>query len=317
MLHRTALAAAATMVAVLLAGPLRAAHAALPRQDDRGRDRGRDRGGVTGRQTIDTTFRMNKGGLVDLEVTSGTIIVTGTTGNEVRVRANAGGGRVRLRASSTLATLRASGDARYEVSVPAGVRVVMHTNSGDLTATGVQGDVEAENVSGGIRLSDISGLAKVETVSGSIVATRRMGGARIETTSSDVTLTSGEGEITVDNTSGTIVLTDIRSSVVRAESLSGGVRFQGDVVATGRYEFSSHSGNIRLTLPPSAGALLTLSTYSGSINTDFPITLQQTSSGSDQKELQFRLGTGSARIVAESFSGNIIITRGTARDRQE
>lgn len=311
-------AVAAITVAVLVAGPVRAAQA-LPHQENRGRVRS----GVVDRQSIDTTFRMDKGGLVDLELTVGNIIVTGGNGNEVRVRATAGNGRVRLRASSTLATLRAFperggiGDVRYEVTVPAGVRVLMHTTSGHLAATGVKGDVEAQNVSGTVNLSDISGLAKVETVSGDVVAARLSGGARIETTSGDVTLTGAEGEIAVENTSGTTTLTDVRSSAVRAESMSGDVRFQGAVETAGRYEFSSHSGNIRLTLPPSAGALVTLSTYSGSINSDFPITLQQTSSGSEEKQLQFRLGSGSARLTAESFSGNIIITRGTAHDRQE
>ena len=315
MLRRATLAAA-TIVAVLLAAPVLTADAAMPHQDNRSRARG----GAADRQSIDTTFRMDKGGVVDLATNSGDIIVTGTTGTEVRVRATSSDGRVRLRASATLATLRATpdhGDVRYEVSVPAGVRVLMHTNSGNLTASGVKGDIEAVNLSGDIRLTDISGLAKVETVSGDVVGSRLLGGARIETTSGDVTLTSGDGEIVVDNTSGTIVLADVRSDAVRAESVSGDVRFQGTIATTGQYEFSSHSGNIRLTLPPSAGALLTLSTYSGSINSDFPITLQQSSSGSEEKQLQFRLGSGSARIVAESFSGNIIITRGTARDRQE
>ena len=309
--HMTLSAIAASL---LLAGSVRIADAA-PQQD-----RGRNRGGVEV-QSLDTTFRMDKGGLVDLEAMSGTMIVTGTAGNEVRIRASSDGGRVRLRATSTLATLRVSdehgGTVRYEVSVPAGVRVLMQVTSGDLTATGVRGDVELENISGKIQLTDITGLVKVETVSGDVVATRLGGGAEIETTSGNVTLTGGEGEISIESTSGTTTLTDVRSRVVSAESMSGDVRYQGVMEASGRYEFSSHSGNIRLTLPANAGGLLMLSTYSGTINSEFPITLQQANSGGKEKELQFRLGSGSARLTAESFSGNIIITRGAGRDRQE
>jgi hypothetical protein len=301
-------------VAVLLAATALSADAA-PLQD-----RGRNRGG-SGVQSIDTTFRMDKGALIDLEATFGNIIVTGASGNEVRIRATADGGRVRLRATSTLATLRSSaersGTVRYEVSVPAGVRVLMSVTSGDLTATGVKGDVEMESINGRIQVTDITGLTNIETVSSDIVATRLSGGAQIETTSGSVTLTGGEGEISVENTSGLTTLNDIRSSVVSAESMSGDVRFQGTIQPSGRYEFSSHSGNIRMTLPANAGALLTLSTYSGSINSEFPITLQQGLSAGDQKEMQFRLGSGSARVTAESFSGNIIITRGAGRERQE
>jgi DUF4097 and DUF4098 domain-containing protein YvlB len=316
-MRRTPLAAA--LVAALLLGGSAHAARAVPVQDNRARLRG----GLVEVRSIDTTFRMDKGGVVDLETAFGAIIVTGSTGNDIRVRATAGNGRVRLRASSTLVTLRATpehggvGDVRFEVTVPAGVRVLMHTASGAVTATGVRGDVEIESISGDVRIEDITGLATIEAVSGEIVAARLTGGARIEATSGDVRLTGAAGDISVENTSGTTTLTGIRSGLVRAESVSGDVRFEGTVESEGRYEFASHSGSIRLTLPPTAGAVLTLSTYNGSINSDFPITLQQTASGSRDKQLQFRLGSGSARLTAESFSGNIFITRGGSRDRQE
>jgi DUF4097 and DUF4098 domain-containing protein YvlB len=282
----------------------------------------RARAGVIEGRSIDTTFRMDKGAVVDLQATFGTIVVTGSSGNEIRVRASTTQGRVRLRASSTLATLRASseqggmGEVRYEVMVPAGVRVVMQTTSGDLTATGVRGDVEAQTISGNVRLENISGMAQVEAVSGHVVASQLLGGVEIEATSGEVTITGAEGEVDVENTSGSITLTDIRSSVVHAETISGDVRFDGTISASGRYEFSSHSGNVRLTVPANAGAMLALSTYTGTINSEFPITVQGWFANRD-KQLQFRLGSGSARLSAESFSGNIFITRGTARDRQE
>ena len=302
---------------MLVSAPMRDVDAAA--YQDRGRA---GRGLVEGR-SIDTTFRMDKGGVVDLQVAFGNMTVTGATGNDVRIRATTDQGRVRLRASSTLATLRATGDhgppggVRYEVSVPAGIRVLMRATNGNLTATGVKGDIEAENIHGTILLTDVSGLARIESVSGNVVASRLVGDIHIDAMSGGVSITDAEGEITVDNTSGPTTLTDIRSSAVRVESVSGQVRYQGTIERTGRYDFESHSGNITLTLPPSAGAVLTLSTYSGSLDTDFPITLQQSASGREEKQLQFRLGTGGARISAESFSGNITITRGTARDRQE
>jgi DUF4097 and DUF4098 domain-containing protein YvlB len=250
------------------------------------------------------------------------MIVTGGSGTDVRIRATATEGRVRLRASSTLATLRASSDygmpeVRYEITVPAGVRVLMESQAGEMRATGLRGDIEIETISANVHLEDISGLASVETISGTVVASRLTGGASIETTSGDVTLTDVTGETSVESTSGTLILNDVRATVVGAETVSGEVRFQGSVEAGGRYEFSSHSGTIRLALPANAGALLTLSTYSGTVNSDFPITLQQGASSGRDKQLQFRLGSGNARLTAESFSGNIIITRGTARDRQE
>ena len=314
---RRTIAVVTSLAAVLVATPARDAGASV-RQDQ-----GRATYPPGTASSIDTTFRIERGGVVDVSVTFGSITVTGASGNEVRVRASAEEGRVRLRSSPTLASLRASSDrgiargVRYDVSVPAGVRVLMHTTTGDITVTGVQADIEVGNVHGDIRLTNVAGLAKVETVSGTVTASGLTGGARIEATSSNVTITGAEGDISVDNTSGRTTLADIRSSAVRAESVSGAVRFQGVIDRSGRYDFSSHSGPITLTLPAGAGALVSVSTYSGSIDSDFPITLQQGSPDREEKELQFRLGDGSARISAESFSGNITITRGTGRDRQE
>ena len=307
---------ASVIVALVLMGSVQAAHAG-PLQANQGR-----RGGVLEGRSIDTTFRMEKGGVVDLEGGTGTMIVTGGSGTDVRIRATVNEGRVRLRASSTLATLRASSeygmsDVRYEITVPAGIRVLMEAHAGEMRATGLRGDIEIETISANVRLDDISGLASVETISGIVTASRLTGGANIETTSGDVTLTGVTGETSVESTSGALNLSDIRAAVIDAETVSGEVRFQGSVEAGGRYEFSSHSGTIRLAIPPNAGALLSLSTYSGTVNSDFPITLQQGSSSGRDKQLQFRLGSGNARLTAESFSGNIIITRGIARDRQE
>ena len=295
------------------------------RADALQRDRDRERGpreDIGGRQSVDTTFRMERGGLLDLELAAGQITVTGASGSNVTIRAFAEEGRLVLRASPTLATLRVEHDrgrsrgVRYEVSVPAGVRVVMEAVSGNITARGVDGDVDAETMSGSVELRDIGGVANVEVVSGSITATGMRRGVTIQTTSGSVTVSNADGDVLVENTSGNIALTDIRSRRVRAESVSGNLRFQGAIESSGRYEFETHSGTIRLALPATAHAQLTLSTFSGTLQSEFPITLEPRSRSSE-KRLEFRLGTGGARLSAETFSGSISITRGTDRDRQE
>ena len=286
------------------------------------RDRPARRASMGIAQSLDTTFRMERGGLLDLELISGHITVTGTTGNQVRIRAEAEDGRIELRASPTLASVsvefdrRPHGEVRYEVSVPAGIRVDLEAVSGNITVHGVDADVEASTVSGIVDLRDIGGMANVDAVSGSVTASGMRRGIHIDATSGHITVTDVDGEVMVDNTSGRIVLTNIRSRLVRAESVSGEVRFQGTIEPSGRYDFASHSGSIRLELPAATGAQLALSTFSGSLSSDFPITLDPRSRSSE-KRLEFRLGNGGARLNAETFSGNISITRGTARDRQE
>ena len=292
------------------------------RADAQGRDRDRRRADPAMTQVLDTTFRMERGGLLDLELVSGRVTVTGTTGNLVRVKAQAEEGEIVVRTSPTLASIEVEydrgprGQVHYEVSVPAGIRVDIEALSANLTITDVGADVNASTMSGNVEVRNIAGRAKIEAVSGHIRASGMRGGIRVEATSGLVTIADADGEVIVDNTSGNITLTDIRSRLVRAETVSGSVRFQGAIEPTGRYDFASHSGSIRLELPPATGAQLALSTHFGSISSDFPITLDPRARSSE-KRLEFRLGNGGARVTAETFNGSIAITRGTARDQQE
>ena len=95
-------------------------------------------------------------------------------------------------------------------------------------------------------------------------------------------------------------------------TVSGDVSFAGAILDAGRYEFNAHSGGIELALPPDIGAELSVSTFSGGIESDFPITLKAGEHGigaAQAKRLNFTLGHGSARIVAETFSGDITLQR--------
>jgi hypothetical protein len=101
---------------------------------------------------------------------------------------------------------------------------------------------------------------------------------------------------------------------VRAETVSGSVEFEGRTERGGRYDFASHSGDVRLVLPQTLGALISVETFSGTIDSDFPITL--TPGQRHGRQYEFQVGDGGARIGASSFSGGIYIQRGTSRDRE-
>jgi DUF4097 and DUF4098 domain-containing protein YvlB len=304
----------AALVVTLLAVVCSTASAAeVNRQGEGGTSRG-----LTG-HLIDTTFLLERGALLDLSLPFGEITVTGWNRDDMRIRASAGTGQVTLRISSSGALLRPTSERggfsglRYEVTVPAGVRVMMHTTSGTLIARGVRGDIEARNISGRVELSDIGGLADIASVSGHVAGERLNGGLRADVTSGEVTVAGAEGEIVIDNSSGTITLSGIRSTSVRVETISGNVSFQGSIESSGRYEFMAHSGSIKLILPPSAGALLTAGTYTGAITSDFAAPPRTMRRGDHEQRLELRLGDGSARISAETFNGSISIIRGNGR----
>ncbi|MFL5487002.1 MAG: hypothetical protein ACJ8AJ_00820, partial [Gemmatimonadaceae bacterium] len=86
--------------------------------------------------------------------------------------------------------------------------------------------------------------------------------------------------------------------------------YTGSIEPSGRYAFESHSGTIRLNIPRSAGALFSVETFSGDVDTDFPVTIPPRSGGHTGR-MTFTIGDGRARVNAQTFSGRILINNGS------
>ena len=59
------------------------------------------------------------------------------------------------------------------------------------------------------------------------------------------------GDVRAETTSGDVSLLGVTSRSVFATTVSGEVEYDGTIDANGRYEFHSHSGDIRLEIPES------------------------------------------------------------------
>ena len=265
--------------------------------------------------TLDTVLAFDAHGTVTVSCTGGAVVVRGGPANEIRVHARTESGAIRFSSSATRATLepasgRGCSDGRFEITVPAGTRLDASTRSGSLDIRGVRGEIEARSQSGNIDVRDAGDRLSVETLSGDATVTNVQGEARINTVSGDLHLSGARGDVDVETVSGDLGLADIIARVVRTHTVSGDISFAGSITNGGRYEFETHSGEIELHLAPDVGAELTVSTYSGSIDSEFPITLKagdHTIGMAQAKKLAFTLGKGSARITAETFSGDITL----------
>jgi len=141
------------------------------------------------------------------------------------------------------------------------------------------------------------------------------GRLNVNVLSEDVEVRGVGGDIEVKTVSGEVQVRDARSRLVRVNSTSGNIAFEGTIDAAGRYELETHSGDVDLSLPANVKATLTLSTYSGGIESEFELTLPPGGMG-EGKRFTFELGGGGARIAATSFSGDINIrSRGATGGR--
>lgn len=267
---------------------------------------------------IDTTFAFDRRGTVVIAAGTGEVDVTAWDRPYIRVRARSERSAVRLDATATRVSLEIArsrgGDTRFEVMVPAGVRVSARSTSGDIVITGTKGAVEARTQSGDLSVSDVGEIVDLNSYSGDITARGIVGNIEITTLSGEVMLSDVRGDVDATSVSGDVDLRNVSARYVRAKSTSGDITFDGAVDNTGRYELGTHSGSVYLTIPQSTGALLTVATYSGSIESDFPITLKPGEHGiGSSKRFTFEIGKGDARVSAESFSGDITIRSAPGR----
>ena len=271
-----------------------------------------------GRTQIDTTVRLDPQGTVDLSLISGRIRVTAWDRPDVRVSATTDGTqRLRFDASPARVTLtiehdrtrgrHGGGDVRYDVTVPRGARLNLETVSGDISATGTQGEIDASSVSGDVDVTGGARSVNVESVSGSVRVSQVNGNLRAESVSGGVRAEGVTGTVEASTVSGMISLVNIQSRDVRTESVSGSILYTGSIDAGGKYDFESHSGTLRLNVPRATGAHVSVETFSGDVETDFPAVMPPAVSQRRRGSFEFTIGDGRARITAHTFSGRIMI----------
>ena len=276
------------------------------------------------REKVDTSVTIEKGGTLSVSVYSGRVNVVGTNGSTVRIRGTVERGEMEIRARSMSVTVSTQpegprgGRADLDITVPVGTRVALEGFSAPFSVRGVKGETKVETLSGSIVVVDAVGRVNVGSVSGNIQVSQVKGDVRAEAVSGTLDLTDIDGDIEGESVSGRIMMTNANARSVRAETVSGSVGYSGTFDPAGNYIFKSHSGRLTMGMPADAGATVSLETFSGNVDSDFPVTLESGSTRSGhESRFEFRIGNGRSRIVAETFSGDIRIQRSTTRDNRE
>jgi hypothetical protein len=241
--------------------------------------------GAAAAQDFQRSYNLEAGGTISIINVSGDVVLTGYDGSAVVVEGHKQGrdrdmvevedestpGRVSLRAKYPN-NCNCDASVKFEVRVP--------------------------------RSSNIS-LEKISTASGNLKAEGFTGRAiNLTTASGDVTVRGVSGEIRASSASGTVHVSDA-SGTVNASSASGDVdveltRLDGN----GDMRFSSASGDVNVRLPSSIDARVSMSTVSGSIETNFPIEVKTDRYGSGSRA-EGQLGNGARLLKLSSASGNV------------
>lgn len=173
----------------------------------------------------------------------------------------------------------------YKIWVPRSASVDFRNVSGDVKAEGLTAGVRGEVISGELAVSDIEGEIGLKSVSGDVTAQRIKGSVESETTS------------------GSITLKDISAArSVRVKVLSGNVSYEGGIEKAGHYAFEAFSGDVVVLIPASAGFEFEAGTFSGSIESEFPVTV---SGKISQRDMRGTVNGGGASLEMKTFSGTV------------
>jgi DUF4097 and DUF4098 domain-containing protein YvlB len=261
----------------------------------------------------DTTFSVPQGTRLHVETQGGDITVRAWDRNQVRVQA-AHSRRTHIDIQVTGAVVRLEAEADrgpanmvdYTITVPAWMSLGLEGMYSAIDVTGVRGAITAETLEGDITIKGPAESVKLESIQGRIVVQGIRGSTTINTVSESIDASDMQGDILAESVSGNIVLRRIDSKVVEAETVSGEILLDGRIVDGGRYSLLTHSGELMVTVPEGANATIATATGSGDVRASFPLPQSERPS---RRRQTFRLGSGSATVELESFSGSIRLLR--------
>lgn len=242
-------------------------------------------------QDFQKSYRLAQGSRVSVKNISGDVLVKGYDGEAVVVLAYkegrdrdqvsiedlSDGSRVEVKVRYP-ERCNCNASVRFEVKVPRMINLDYDAFSS------VSGNVEVSEAVGTLRAKSVSGNVDVKEVSGTIQAS---------SVSGDVNVGEASGAVSAKSTSG-----NVRVDLLRLE---GGAN-------ANRLEFGSVSGNVEVKLPGSLGAEVEMSTMSGHLETDFPITIEKREYGPG-RSARGRVGDGSRTLKLSSVSGNVYLRR--------
>jgi hypothetical protein len=194
---------------------------------------------------------------------------------------------------------------RYRITAPRWMKLELSGVNTDIDVEDSHGEVRAETIQGDITVKGSRGFVSISSIQGEVTAQGMRGRVEASSVNQAVHVMNVVGPIFAESVNGGIVIEGAESDSVEASTVNGPVMFEGQISDVGYYRFATHNGCIDVVMPEKSNATLSLSTFSGGIDSSFPVTLKKIKS----KRFQTTLGTGRARFQVESFQGTIFLRR--------
>jgi len=269
---------------------------------------------VAPQQQTDTTLAVAADGRLEIHnVMEGSVTIR--TWNQAQARIVAeyeGDDAVEVRYSAPTLSVRVrperlgSDATDLQITIP---------NRMSVEASGIEMVFDAEGLGSNVAVNTVEGAVSVQGGRGNTTLNSVEGGVSVEGAEGNIALVSVDGDVvvsrssgvfSVQNVDGDITLDGITSDNVEVNTVDGDLLYRGTIRDDGRYFLSTHDGDITITVPDGTNARVSVSTFSGDLEADFPVTL---SGDMDQRSFSFTLGSGKALLEISTFDGTIQLLR--------
>jgi len=203
-------------------------------------------------ETRSQTFQVNKGGTLEVSVSSGDLYVAPWEKSEVSVKAEGidsdevenlkmtqAGNNVRV----SFHPEWGSRHLRFTFNIPVDYNTDLHTSGGDIHMEGTfRGVIQGSTSGGDIRLGDVDGRVDMSTSGGDIIAGKVTGPLSLRTSGGDIQMSDSSGDVDVSTSGGSINIGNVGKTL--SARTAGGDIVIGNV--GGQATISTAGGGIRV-----------------------------------------------------------------------
>jgi mRNA-degrading endonuclease toxin of MazEF toxin-antitoxin module len=179
------------------------------------------------------------------------------------------------------------------VTAPLGSNLRVQAQSSDVVVTGTASLVDVRTASGRTQLEETGGKTLVQSASGDVRISLAGGNVDVRTASGDVVIGPVRGDALVHTTSGDVELGAVTGNI-NARSVSGDVRVAD--ATSGLAEVNAVSGDVEIGIHAGSVAAISLSTVSGSTDTDFEVAGEAPEGHAPVLEITVKTTSGDIRL---------------------
>jgi hypothetical protein len=200
-------------------------------------------------------------------------------------------------------------DVRYTVLVPATAQVQIETTSGDITVqdiagkSGVVPGMVLHSVSGDVTASGAENGLTINTTNGDIDLERINNGLNVTTVNGDMSLKGVSGALKLQSTNGDISVHDADARQLNISTTNGGIDFSGSLASGSQNHVEAVNGDVTLSLPQDSSFRLQATTVRGDLSLDDSFQAQR--SQDTRTALDATVGSGAASLNVQTVGGDI------------